>query len=44
MYTNAEISEKLTPKWDDDMSSLSNQSATDVRCLVVITSYNSATY
>ena len=43
-YSNAEISEKLTPKWDDTKSSLSGQSSTDARRLVVITSYNSASY
>ena len=43
-YSNEEISEKLCPKFDDTKSQSSSQSAVDARRLVVITSYNSASY
>jgi hypothetical protein len=43
-YSNDEISELLTPKFDDTKSSASGQSSTDASRLVVITSYNSASY
>ena len=43
-YSHGEISEMLTPKWDDSTSQASGQSSTDSRRIVVITSYNSASY
>jgi hypothetical protein len=43
-YSNDEISKLLTPKFDDTTSSASGQSSTDASRLVVITSYNSASY
>ena len=43
-YSNEEISDLLTPKFDDTKSQASGQSDIDARRLVVITSYNSASY
>ncbi len=43
-YSNEEITEKLCPKFDDTKSQSSAQSDIDARRLVVITSYNSASY
>ena len=43
-YTQSEISEKLCPKFDDSKSQISTQSNIDARRIVVITSYNSASY
>lgn len=43
-YTNKDISDKLCPKYEDNESQMSAQSDIDKRRLVVITSYNSASY
>ena len=43
-YSNQEILDKLCPKFDDTKSQSSAQSDIDSRRLVVITSYNSASY
>lgn len=45
-YSQGEISEKLCPKFDDSTSAsgMSTQSDVDARRIVVITSYNSASY
>ncbi|TNV84199.1 hypothetical protein FGO68_gene5845 [Halteria grandinella] len=42
--SKADIDKKLTPKWDDSKSQSSFQSELDSSRLVVITSYNSASY
>jgi hypothetical protein len=43
-YSESEISEALCPKFDDTKSTSSGQSDIDARRIVVITSYNSASY
>ena len=43
-YSKKDISDLLTPKWDDSKSQSSGQSDVDSRRLVVITQYNSASY
>jgi hypothetical protein len=43
-YSESEISETLCPKFDDSKSTTSGQSDVDARRIVVITSYNSASY
>jgi hypothetical protein len=43
-YSNDDISNLLTPKFDDTKSQSSAQSDIDARRLVVITAYNSASY
>jgi len=43
-YSQSEIDAALTPKFDDTKSQSSSQSDIDARRLVVITSYNTASY
>ncbi len=43
-YSSSEISKMLTPKWEGSESQSTTQSDLDARRLVVITSYNSASY
>ena len=43
-YSNNDIEKTICPKFDDTMYELTSQSEIDARRLVVITSYNSASY
>jgi hypothetical protein len=43
-FSNDEISDLLTPKFDNTSSETSSQGEIDSRRLVVITSYDSATF